>query len=336
MQRQYVASASVASCSYGSPSSLTESRPWESSGKQPSPLFASRNFSSRRSFMSKPVYPLVIHNPVSDCETIGDADTCSTGRFTPGKDMTLPSNWPDISTNIEHKFHKTLTELPKMDTSTDPSSSSRGEGFRWSSASSYDIGFDGENFDVSENIDVESLKSPNYHTSDQKCGVCAKLLWQKSPWGSNRIMRSGDLPIAGILPCSHVFHAECLEQVTPKPQVQDPPCPLCLKTIGLSEDSPPVSEPLMMALRSVRQRRGVMTSDAQDNSSIDEVFNYITDSTTRISSSSRSRQKGSHYLVTNQFKKHLSFKGKTAKDFLSTKVFRRSRSSSSVREPVQI
>lgn len=37
------------------------------------------------------------------------------------------------------------------------------------------------------------------------------------------------MPVTGVLPCQHVFHAECLDQSTSKAQRNDPPCPICTK-----------------------------------------------------------------------------------------------------------
>ncbi|KAF2297631.1 hypothetical protein GH714_001757 [Hevea brasiliensis] len=223
-ERRLAVRATAVSPSFGSPSSLSESSHWASTSKRPFAFYNS-NFPSRRPYMSKAVYPLVFRNPVSDCETFNDADISNIGRLTPGENLTSPSCWPDNSPGVEYKFHKTITELQKLETSPDHSASSRREGFRWSSASSYDLGLDGDRFDMAEHMDMESLRSPNSAVPDQKCGVCGKLLWQKSPCSSHRIMRGGDMPIAGVLPCSHVFHAECLEQVTPKTQIHDPLAP---------------------------------------------------------------------------------------------------------------
>ncbi|KAH6798084.1 hypothetical protein C2S52_022638 [Perilla frutescens var. hirtella] len=62
-----------------------------------------------------------------------------------------------------------------------------------------------------------------------RCGLCERFLSQRSPWSSRRIVKSGDMPVAGVLSCRHVFHAECLEQTTPKARKNDPPCPICIK-----------------------------------------------------------------------------------------------------------
>ncbi|KAF2288243.1 hypothetical protein GH714_005245 [Hevea brasiliensis] len=168
-ERPFPVRANAASPSFGSPSSQSESSHWESTSKRPF-AFSNCNFPSRHSYMSKTVYPLVFRNPVSECETFSDADISSIGRLIP-----------------------------------DPSASSRREGFRWSSASSYDLGLDGDRFDVAEDTDIENLRSPNSAVPDQKCGICKKFLWQKSPWSSHRIMRGGDMPITGCYPAVMCF-----------------------------------------------------------------------------------------------------------------------------------
>ncbi|XP_050221833.1 uncharacterized protein LOC126672005 [Mercurialis annua] len=328
-ERRFALKASAASPSFGSPSSLSESSHLESTSKPPI-AFSNRNFPSRRSHMSKAVYPLVYRNPVSDCETFDDADNSSFGRLTPGGDLTSPSHWPDNSSSVEYKFHKTLTDLHKSETSPDPSASSRRDGFRWSSASSYDLGLDSDRLDVAEHVDVESLRSPSCSVSDQKCGVCGKFLWQKSPWSSHRIMRGGDMPIAGVLPCSHVFHAECLEQVTPKSQNQDPPCPLCLRTIGAIEESASVSEPLQVALRSLRGSRGLVISETQGSRSRNEASTHTKDrlrkNWLRVVPQRNRNHNGSS--IANRLKRHFTFGGKAGKDIFSSKVFHKKGSSS--------
>ncbi|KDP20277.1 hypothetical protein JCGZ_06863 [Jatropha curcas] len=332
-ERRFAVRATGRSPSFGSPSSLSESSHWESTSKRPC-AFSNRNFASRRSYMSKTVYPLVFRNPVSDCETYVEADISNIGRLTPSEDLISPSLWPDNSSSVEYKFHKTLTELQKLETSPDLSVSLRREGFRWSSASSYDLGLDGDRFDVTEHMDVESLRSLSCAAPDQKCGVCAKLLWQKSPWSSHRIMRGGDMPTAGVLPCSHVFHAECLEQVTPKTQIHDPPCPLCLKTIGAVEESSSVSEPLQVALRSIRRSRGIVLSETQGSRSNTEASTHIKDSPRKNWLGAVPRRNDIRSSLANRLKRHFTFRGKASKDIFSSKMFQKMGLSSG-QEPVR-
>ncbi|KAK3197995.1 hypothetical protein Dsin_021410 [Dipteronia sinensis] len=333
-ERRYAVRGTAASPSLGSPSSLSESSRWESTSKRPFSV-PNRNLPSRRSYMSKAVYPVVFHNPVSDCETFGDADTNSVGRLTPSEDHISPSHWPDNSSSIVQRFHKTLTELQRWEASPEPGASSRRDGFRWSSASSYDLGFDGERFDISDHIDAENLRSPTGPAADLKCGVCGKFLCQKSPWSSHRIMRGSDMPTAGVLPCSHVFHAECLEQLTPKTQIHEPPCPMCLKNNTAVEESLSVSEPLHMALRSVQRNRGIVISDAQGSHSNNEASNHVKNRLTRNWSLAAAQSNDNSSSIKNRLKRHFTFKGKASKDLFNTKVFHRIGSASSSKEPVQ-
>lgn len=73
--------------------------------------------------------------------------------------------------------------------------------------------------DVSEPVESDSLTRSNV----DKCGLCERFLSRRSPWS----IGSGDMPIAGVLSCRHVFHADCLDQTTPKTYKADPPCPIC-------------------------------------------------------------------------------------------------------------
>ncbi|RZC83343.1 hypothetical protein C5167_046129 [Papaver somniferum] len=333
--RRFTGGASAAPNSFGSPSSLSESSPWASTSKQPESL-PQRTFSSRRSFLSKPVYPLIYRNPVSDGEAFGSVESSCVNRLATPESRNS-SHWPSSSSpTLEHKFQKTLNQLQTMDASPDQSMSSRREGFRWSNASSYDLGFDAESFGVAEHVELENPRSPNY-TAHQKCVLCGRLLSQKSPWSSYCMVRGGDMPIAGVLSCSHVFHAECLEQATPKAQVSEPPCPICLKTVAVIEGSESFSEPLQMALRTIRRNRGVVISENMENNESDGYVDP-TESTglRRNQSLAGSKQNGSSSsLIKSHLKKHLSFKGKSGKEFFGTKsIFRKIGSSSSSQDHV--
>ena len=103
--------------------------------------------------------------------------------------------------------------------------SNNGESGNWSAASSMDL------TNLSERPEAEPL-CPNNVMQKTRCDLCERLLTKRSHWGSRRIVRTGDLPVAGVLPCSHVYHAECLEWTTPKGQKHDPPCPVCDKLAG--------------------------------------------------------------------------------------------------------
>ncbi|CAA7042637.1 unnamed protein product [Microthlaspi erraticum] len=66
--------------------------------------------------------------------------------------------------------------------------------------------------------------SPSVVVDQQSCGACSKLLTERSS------IATFELPIAAVLACGHVYHAECLETMTNEMEKYDPACPIC--TIG--------------------------------------------------------------------------------------------------------
>ena len=280
--------------------------------------------------MSTPVYPLVFRNPVSEAEALGIPGASNAGRTTPSDDSQVSPVWRRSFTSPELKFHDTLSELRKMEASPEPNTSSRREGFRWSSASSYDFGYDGEAIDISDHISVESQRSPTSSMSFLKCGLCERFLRQKSPWSSNRIVRNTNMPVAAVLPCRHVFHADCLEENTPKSEVHEPPCPLCVRATTDNEECVSFSEPLHVALRSARRNQSISfssgggaggSSSANPPPRSDHVLK-------RNQSALVPRRSGS--LFRNRFKKQFPFKGRIGKDLFGGRgVFRKVGSSSS-------
>ncbi|XP_042411371.1 uncharacterized protein LOC122000933 [Zingiber officinale] len=299
--------------SIGSPFSPLESSRWPSTSKQP------RQLSNRRSFISKPIYPLIFQNPVSDADISGIAEESPSGAKMPQEDNVTSPLWTERTLSPELKFHRALTELRKMETSPDLSMSSRREGFRWSNASSYDFRFDGDSAEIRDNIDVENQRCPINTAAYQKCELCKRSLHQKSPWSSNRIIRSGDMPVTGILPCHHVFHADCLEEITPKSQIHEPSCPVCLKAIG-QEKPTSFSEPLHVALKSASNDQGMGVSSGAGTSS-NLISHQIEEEMKRINSLAMPQHRASS--MKNRIKKHFSFKSKTEKVLPGAKMFRR-------------
>ncbi|XWS23175.1 hypothetical protein CRYUN_Cryun29cG0098500 [Craigia yunnanensis] len=105
---------------------------------------------------------------------------------------------------------------------SDDTATPQRDAHRWSSASSNDFA------DVSEPFESETFGRSCIPSNGFKCGLCERFLSQRSPWSSSRIV-SSDMPVAGVLSCRYVFHAECLEQTTPKTRKNYPPCPTCVK-----------------------------------------------------------------------------------------------------------
>jgi len=321
-ERPLTATSSFSSASPFSESSQLAS----SSSKQPAP-YLPRNHMGRRSFMSKPVYPLVFRNPVSESEACRMLEVTNAGRATPSDDSQASPLWRRSLASPELKFHNALNELGKMEASPEPNTSSRREGFRWSNASSYDFGYDGDAIDISDHISIESQRSPTSSVRFLKCGLCERFLRQKSPWTSNRIVRNADMPVAAVLPCRHAFHADCLEESTPKTEVHDPPCPLCTRA---TEDEGHVSfsEPLHVALRSARSRNLSLGSGAGGSSS--SANPPCSDRGLKRNHSAIVPRRGSgSSLFRNRFKKQFPFKARIGKELFGGRVFNRVGSSSS-------
>ena len=62
------------------------------------------------------------------------------------------------------------------------------------------------------------------------CGLCRKVLIPSSKPTELTYKGYYNLPTeptVGVLSCSHVYHADCLEQITTSIDKFDPKCPLC-------------------------------------------------------------------------------------------------------------
>ncbi|KAK6938866.1 hypothetical protein RJ641_032374 [Dillenia turbinata] len=59
----------------------------------------------------------------------------------------------------------------------------------------------------------------------QSCGVCSRLITERSSW-----CRSNEISVVAVLACGHAYHAECLESMTSEADKYDPVCPIC--TVG--------------------------------------------------------------------------------------------------------
>lgn len=62
----------------------------------------------------------------------------------------------------------------------------------------------------------------------QSCGVCSKLLTERTSWSIQKIIASSEISVAAVLVCGHVYHAECLETMTLETDRYDPVCPICM------------------------------------------------------------------------------------------------------------
>ncbi|KAA8537586.1 hypothetical protein F0562_027194 [Nyssa sinensis] len=90
--------------------------------------------------------------------------------------------------------------------------------------------FDSECLDSGRGKISESSSRFSYSPSVdlQTCGACSKLLIEKSAWSSQKIFAGNELSVIAVLVCGHVYHAECLETMTPEADQYDPSCPVCM------------------------------------------------------------------------------------------------------------
>ncbi|KAK3027336.1 hypothetical protein RJ639_040428 [Escallonia herrerae] len=164
------------------------------------------------------------------------------------------------------------------------------------SSASGDIDFT----DVSEPIESDFLGRSCISSDAFRCGLCERLLSQRSPW------RSGEMPVAGVLSCRHVFHAECLEQATPKARKSDPPCPVCDK----SEDD---NSPEQRVLSKLRNGFPRLRPFREDGPSRTWACSQAGDC---VEGALHAPPRNSMLLLNrNRVKKNLSLKGNLSKEF---------------------
>ncbi|CAA6664533.1 unnamed protein product [Spirodela intermedia] len=167
-------------------------------GHMQDPSLSHRNFSARCSFKSKLVHP------------VSFPERAPKGEEAPGPSASgAPAAEPQ--------------PFPRFTDSANPER----DALQWSSGSSIDF------TDVSDQMEPDSMghllgsSSARANDAGHRCGLCERLLSQRSPWSSRHIVQGRDMPVTGVLSCRHAFHAECLESTTPRGCSQDPPCPLC-------------------------------------------------------------------------------------------------------------
>ncbi|KAJ1388608.1 Zinc finger, RING-type [Sesbania bispinosa] len=177
--------------------------------------------------------------------------------------------------------------------------------------------FDSESFGF--NCERLVRSSSRFSTSPvdlQTCGVCSKLLTEKSSWSAQKIIASNDLSVVSVLICGHVYHAECLESMTPEINKYDPACPICTfgekQTLKLSEKA--LKAEMDLKARNKKSRNRIVDSDIDDDSI---VFDHFRDrgrqsKGPRMDSSSSGRSStGKPFL-----RKHFSFGSKSSKCML--------------------
>jgi hypothetical protein len=185
----------------------------------------------------------------------------------------------------------------------DYGSGSHGDSTNWSAASSMDLA----DFLDCPNAERAGVRVSNNVMEKTRCDFCERLLTKRSPWGSRRIVRTGDLPVVSVLPCCHVYHAECLERTIPKGQKHDPPCPVCDKLAGKDTEQWSICRLKngFPRLRSLGEGPSRVWSCAQAGDCVAGAVQIPRSSSIALMSRSG-------------HKRHASFKGETSQDWTET------------------
>ncbi|ESW05794.1 hypothetical protein PHAVU_011G210200 [Phaseolus vulgaris] len=178
--------------------------------------------------------------------------------------------------------------------------------------------FDSESFGFNcERLVRSSSQFSNSPVDFQACGVCSKLLTEKSSWGSQKIIASNDLSVVSVLICGHVYHAECLESLTPEVNKYDPLCPVCTfgekYTLKLSEKA--LKAEMDLKAKNKKSRNQIVDSDIDDNSVAHEHFREKWRQASKglgIDSSSSGRSSNGKPFL----KRHFSFGTRSSKSML--------------------
>ncbi|XP_059634058.1 uncharacterized protein LOC132276586 isoform X2 [Cornus florida] len=112
--------------------------------------------------------------------------------------------------------------------------------------------------------------SPSIDT--QTCGACSKALVERSPWSSQKIIAGNELSVVSVLVCGHVYHAECLEAMTPQADQYDPSCPTC--TIGKKQMSK-MSKKVLRAEAELKPRNNKISRNRVMDSYLDAGFDVL-------------------------------------------------------------
>lgn len=149
----------------------------------------------------------------------------------------------------------------------------------------------------------------------QTCGICSKLLSEKSAWGSQKIVGGAELSVVAVLICGHVYHAECLETITSEINKYDPACPVC--TLG-EKQTLKLTGKMLKAEKDLKARSGKKSRNRVGDTNASFDFDYWKRSASahegkspKLGSSSSLKISGAKPFL----KRHFSFGSRGNKSF---------------------
>lgn len=171
--------------------------------------------------------------------------------------------------------------------------------------------FGSESFDFAREKMVRScsLFSNSPSVDVQTCGICSMLLVERSLWTSQKIIANNELSVVAVLTCGHVYHADCLENMTPEISKYDPACPICSfgekQTLRMSEKA--LRGEIELKIRNKRLRNRIADSGLDGESTMfDHFINSGQGKCPKLSSSSSLRGSSGRGFL----RRHFSFGSK--------------------------
>ncbi|XP_073065659.1 uncharacterized protein [Primulina eburnea] len=165
--------------------------------------------------------------------------------------------------------------------------------------------FDSETSSFSlEKVTRSSGRDSKFPSFDlQTCGICARLLTERSAWGWNnqKIISTNELTVVSVLICGHVYHSECLDCMTPDVHKFDPICPVC--TLG-EKQTLKIFENALKAALDLKARK--LSRKCLADSSPNNISSGAEGRALKTSSSSNTRIS----LGKTFFRRHFSFGSK--------------------------
>ncbi|XP_030549533.1 uncharacterized protein LOC115754605 isoform X2 [Rhodamnia argentea] len=151
----------------------------------------------------------------------------------------------------------------------------------------------------------EKITKRSTCADQQTCGVCTKLLTEKSSWSTQKIIANNELSVVAVLICGHIYHAECLEIMTPDINKYDPACPIC--TFGVKQTLKMSEKALKVEIDSKikkgkRSRNQVVDSDLGGDYVYDRIKGSGSDvKSSRVGSSSVTRSSSGKPFLSRHF-----------------------------------